>query len=180
MTKERALTRLTLTPATVMDREGWVEASWSRADGSTGRANAVFRRGKDQSWYLAFLLVAHPKAAELRDVPLTRIETAANADPAIREWMQRAITEDMFTRHVRRVLASKRPRLERPAARRPLPDQFFKEVAAAYRGAVADGLSPSKTLAEDANTPPGTVNRWIAEARRRGYLPKGEPGKVTV
>jgi hypothetical protein len=24
------------------------------------------------------------------------------------------------------------------------------------------------------------VNRWIGEARRRGHLPPGEPGKVTA
>jgi hypothetical protein len=36
------------------------------------------------------------------------------------------------------------------------------------------------TLAADSDTPPGTVDRWIAEARRRGYLPLGEPGKMSA
>jgi hypothetical protein len=75
--------------------------------------------------------------------------------------------------------AAKRPRLERPAARR-LDAAFYERVATAYRAAVRHGLPPAKTLAEDADTPQGTVNRWIAEARHLDYLPKAEPGKVTA
>jgi hypothetical protein len=41
-------------------------------------------------------------------------------------------------------------------------------------------MNPGKTLAEDTGTPQGTVNRWIAGARVRGYLPPGEPGKVSA
>ena len=53
-------------------------------------------------------------------------------------------------------------------------------MAFAYREAVEAGLPPSKTLAEDADTPPGTVNRWIAQARERGFLPPAERGKVSA
>ena len=72
--------------------------------------------------------------------------------------------------------AVKRPRLKRPAGRR-LDDNFYIQVADAYRGAVAHGLQPAKTLAEDSETPQGTVNRWIATAREKDLLADAEPGR---
>jgi hypothetical protein len=178
MTKERALTQLELLRATVSGRPGWVEARWKRADGSTGEATAHFRLKTAEWWYIARLLVDLPTTALLRDVPLARIEAGANADPAMRRWMESGMPEEAIKR-ARRV-AAKRPRLERPTKRRPLPDEFFADVAAAYRAAVSAGLPPAKTLAEDSGTPQGTVNRWISTARDKDFLPKGTPGKVTV
>jgi hypothetical protein len=72
-----------------------------------------------------------------------------------------------------------RPELERPP-RSQLDDDFYRRVALAYRRAIAAGLPPSKTLAEVSETPPGTVNRWIAEARKRGHLPTAERGRVSA
>ena len=48
-------------------------------------------------------------------------------------------------------------------------------MAWAYREAAARGENPGKTLARDSETPQGTVNRWIAKARKLKYLPPGEP-----
>jgi hypothetical protein len=109
-------------------------------------------------------------------------KAAANADPEIREWMQKTPPEDPQKAELRQRLIARRrrPKLKRPAKRRPLPDQFFEDVAAAYQGAASAGLPPAKTLAEDSDTPQGTVNRWIGEARDRGYLPRGPAGTVTV
>lgn len=177
MTRERTLTKLELTPAYVSGRPGWVDARWERSDGSDGSACAQFRLKKAERWYIARLWIDVPTAALLRDVPLARIEAAANADPKIRKWIEDGAPEEVIERS-RRAIA-KRPRLERPALRR-LDDDFYKRVAAAYTGAVAHGLRPAKTLAAESDTPAGTVNRWIAEARSCGYLPPGEPGKVTA
>jgi hypothetical protein len=70
-------------------------------------------------------------------------------------------------------------RLSRPAKRR-LDDDFYADVAIAYMAAVEAGLNPRKTLAADSGTPADTVARWIGQARKRGHLPPGEPGKVTT
>jgi hypothetical protein len=177
MTKERSLTKLELVRATVSGRKGWVEASWERADGSTGDAIARFRKKKAERWYIAQLLVTLPTTARLRDVPLARIEDAANADPGIRKWIEDATDPETLKRA--HTAAAKRPKLARSKSRR-LDDDFFKLVADAYRGAVANGLQPAKTLADESDSPQGTVNRWIAEARRRGYLPAGQQGRVTA
>ncbi len=73
------------------------------------------------------------------------------------------------------------PKLKRPP-RNKLDDDFYRQVATAYRKAVAAGLPPGDTIAKNSDVPKGTVNRWIAEARKpeRGFLPPGEPGKVTT
>jgi hypothetical protein len=177
MAKERAITQLELIRATVIGQPGWVAARWRRADGSTDDATVRLRHKTAERLYIAEFLMVAPTAVRLRDVPLARIEQAINADAKIRVWVEQGTDEQTLTRA--RSAAAARPRLKRPEGRR-LDDGFYQEVAAAYRGAVANGLPPSKTLAEDSDTPAGTVNRWIAAARERGYLPRGEPGRVTV
>ncbi len=177
MTRERSLTKLELVHAHVGGVPGWVDARWERSDGSKGSAAAHFRHKKAEQLYIAQLLVTLPTGALLRDVPLARIEAAANADPRIRKWVENAAPADVV--RVAHSAAAKRPRLERPKGRR-LDDGFYERVAAAYTAAVANGLHPAKTLAEDSDTPPGTVNRWIAEARNRRFLPAAERGRVTV
>lgn len=177
MTKKRAITSLELTPAWVSGKEGWVHAEWRRADGSGGEVVARFRLRTAERWYIAWLQVSLPTTALLRDVPLAKIETAANADPEIREWIEKGSSPETIERAHRE--ASTRPRLERPESHQ-LDDGFFALVGAAYTAAAAAGLAPAKTLADESETPQGTVNRWIAEARRRGHLPPGEPGRVTA
>jgi hypothetical protein len=176
MTKERSLTRLELLPAFMSGQPGWVDARWRRADGSKGSVFAAFRPKGPDRWYISQLLVHVPTGALLRDIPLHRIETAANADPDIRAWVDP--NAELMT-EAKRMWARRSHKLKRPA-KRLLDDAFYERVAAAYREAVAFGQPPAKTLAEDSDTPPGTVNRWIAEARNRGYLPPAEPGKVSA
>ncbi len=175
MTRERTLTRLDLTPATVSGLPGWLKASWRRADGSEGAALAHFRQ-RGGRFYLAELLVDNPTGALLRDVPLVRIETAANSDQLARDWIADSKPLETVAKRLR---ARKRFRLERPASRR-LDDAFYVDVGVAYRSAVAAGMPPTKTIAEDTDTPASTVTRWIAEARERGQLPKAQKGKVSA
>jgi hypothetical protein len=178
MPRQRTITKLELVRATVAGQEGWIEARWERSDGSRGHVLARFRLRNAERWYIATLRVNQPTSQLLRDVPLARIEAAANnADPQIREWMEKGMARETVE-HARSV-ASKRVRLKRLAGRR-LDDAFYAQVAAAYRDAVAHGLPPAKTLAADSDTPLGTVNRWIARARECGYLPDAVPGKVSV
>jgi hypothetical protein len=176
MARERAITKLELIPVRVSGERGWVDARWHRADGSKRSAIARFRRRDELRFYIVQLLVNLPTGELLRDIPLARIEQAANADPQIREWILDSLDLEPDAQGR---LTWRRHRLKRPEARR-LDDAFYARVATAYLGAVAHGLPPAKTIAEDSDTPQGTVNRWIATAREKGMLRETTPGKVSV
>jgi hypothetical protein len=75
--------------------------------------------------------------------------------------------------------ATPRKKLRRPAQRR-LDDDFFREVAFAYREAAERGLNPNTTIAADANVPYSTAARWVAQARERHYLGEAKKGKVSI
>jgi hypothetical protein len=57
------------------------------------------------------------------------------------------------------------------------PDSFYVHVAELYGRLTAGGWYPARVL-HDANPdiPITTIHRWIAEARRRGFLPPGKRG----
>jgi hypothetical protein len=178
MARARAITHLELIPVVVSGQEGWVEAKWERADGSEGGVVAHLRLRTAELWYIAMLMIVGPTTALLRDVPLARIENAVNADPELHPWLERSLPPDVVERRTRD--RAERPRLRRPKDRR-LDDDFYRQVAEAYRAAVNHGLPPAKTLAEDSDTPQGTVNRWIAKAREvEGGLKETTPGKVSA
>ena len=58
-------------------------------------------------------------------------------------------------------------------------DEFYRRVAAAYMWlARTGGKGPAERLAESNHVPVSTVHRWVKEARRRGLLAAGRPGKA--
>ncbi|GEM_PF-6993752 len=175
MVASRSVVELRLTP--LPDRPGWAEAAWKRRDGTGGRVYVYLRLQAAERAAIYSIEVPAPTTALLRDIPLAKIEAACNANPAIRRLA--TATMDAETVRLAEREAGRRVKL-RPPKRRRLDDDHFRHVADAYRGAVANGLPPAKTLADESAVPQGTVSRWIAEARRRGYLPAGEPGRVTV
>lgn len=134
------------------------------------------------------LVVTEPWLHRHRELPLARVEHAANADANTRFDLGRQLDKTIGGNHVSVAFEMKKristrkltPRyyLERPAKRR-LDDDFYESVARAYAGAVAWGLDPRKTLAADSGTPADTVARWISTARKRGFLSSGEPGKAS-
>lgn len=69
------------------------------------------------------------------------------------------------------------------AARLPTPtgrnygDHFYQAVATAYSLLAQNVTNPVTTLAEANEVPLSTVQRWVREARRRGYLSAARPGK---
>ena len=50
-------------------------------------------------------------------------------------------------------------------------DEFYRNVAAAYMAAMRHTRAVAPVLAAEADVPVRTVHGWIAEARRRGFLP---------
>jgi hypothetical protein len=71
------------------------------------------------------------------------------------------------------------------STRRPLPrpdgsdpEAFYRRVADAYNEVVSDTNAPAPLLAEESGVPVATVRGWIAEARRRGFLPAARRGRA--
>jgi hypothetical protein len=64
-----------------------------------------------------------------------------------------------------------------PPPGRPRPDSFYQLVASDYLEAASVSSRPSVNLATGAGVPVSTVRGWVAEARRRGFLPPGQKGR---
>lgn len=169
---------------------GWVRARFRPRDLPEQTVYVRFTPDGDR-WRAVELRLDDPSQEILRVIPLGRIEHAVNASERGQAVAGQVVfglavghenpTPDDLRAHFkdkRRVIASP-IKLERPATRR-LTDDFYKDVARAYTAAVAAGRNPRKALAEASATPADTVARWIAETRRRGYLPRAEPGKVSA
>jgi hypothetical protein len=178
------------------------ELSLAVGDGGWVRARFTARDLPEQTVYIRFtpagnrwraveLRLDDPRQEVLRAIPLSRIEHAVNASERGEAVAGQVVFglavghENPTPADLRAHFKDKRRRivgpvkLERPATRR-LTDDFYKDVARAYSLAVETGRNPRKALAEASATPADTVARWIAEARRRGFLPPAEPGKVSA
>ena len=104
-------------------------------------------------------------AETLRAVPIGRIEAAANAQLSGSPAKPRS---DM----------ARIPEAFRSNAVRGYPDAFYDSVASAYRGLVSTTSRPVSELAYANEVPVTTAQRWVKEARRRGLLAPGHPGKA--
>jgi hypothetical protein len=59
-----------------------------------------------------------------------------------------------------------------------LTDDFLREVARAYMGAMAREERPNVAIAEQTGYPIKTVQRWVYTARQRGIMPRGKKGSA--
>ena len=124
----------------------------------------------DGRYHVVGLQVMGKLSAErLRAIPVGRIEAAANA--------------------LHHTPAAPTPRPRRPSKARVAdtlrfsdgrgsPDEFYGAVATIYHNLVAHSSRPIADLAEANAVPPTTAQRWVREARKRGKLPPGRPGKA--
>jgi hypothetical protein len=105
-------------------------------------------------------------AEVLRAIPIGRIEALANAllhpHSADGGWRDIARLPDEL------LLADPRRR----------PDEFYATVASTYRHLVSATAKPVVELAAANEVPRTTAHRWVKEARRRGLLAPGRPGKA--
>jgi hypothetical protein len=150
---------------------GWHE--WRDPAPPPGGEGATVRvrlaEGDDGRLHLVELHVAGTvSAGTLRSIPVGRIEAAANAqfhpsapDRAPRRPPAATISDDL-----------------RRNAVRGYPDAFYGAVAAAYRQLAATSPRPVAALAAANGVPVTTAQRWVKEARRRGLLAPGRPGKA--
>jgi len=58
------------------------------------------------------------------------------------------------------------------------PDLFYRQVADAYVDLSQASHRPASDIAHSHGVPVTTAHRWVKEARRRGFLPPGRPGKT--
>jgi hypothetical protein len=127
-------------------------------------------------------------AATLRGLPLGRIEVLANSQPfseEIRSKMNQPLRPGVEPMGGERRPAWKSREIISPTPhlvhlvvpKGTKPDRFYKEAAELYAELARGSRRPAADLAERSGVPVASVHRWIAEARRRGYLPPAERGR---
>lgn len=127
-------------------------------------------------------------------IPLARVEAQVNS-PGHRDrlaatfqagrlsleqaaFMFEPLTAEQVAEHnINRVLRPRSLRLAIPKARR-YPDSFYERLAEVYGTLAAEGRRPAAAIAEANGVPVTQVHGWIKEARRRGVLSPGRPGKA--
>jgi hypothetical protein len=138
-------------------------------------------------------IIGEPTSDLLRAIPVGRIEAAANAQLAV-------IDDAVSPRPPRHRRHPTRPPgdgndqgWEQPSSRSPAasatappragrsrgrPDRFYADIADTYRHLAQTSRRPAGELAARHDVPVTTAHRWIKEARRRGFLAPGRPGKA--
>ena len=167
---------------------GWARVAWRQ--GQPGEVVAYVRFSVEQpalTLTVAELRFTEPWVRRHRELPLSRVENAANADANTRAHIHMDSKEDAppdldeyFAAKAktsgRRV--QPRHRLERPrtpAARRRL----LRSRRPRLRGSGGRRVEPAQDARHRFRHAADTVARWIAEARRRGHLSPGELGKAS-
>ena len=145
-------------------------------------------------------LDASPTAELLRAVPVGRIEAAANAQLTVVDEVVVPVRFDRG-RGARPSGNGQRSQDGQPSLdgragwettdpegarersvdggrRRGRPDEFYRSIARTYRESAQTSPRPVWDLADTHGVPLTTAHRWVKEARRRGFLPPGQPGKA--
>ena len=99
-------------------------------------------------------------AQMLRGIPVGRIEAHANAHLGSRQE-DATIPDELFS-----------------LDGRGRSDDFYAHVAAIYRHLAVKTKQPVASIAQANDVPKTTAHRWVKEARARGHLPPGRPGKA--
>lgn len=159
------------------DWHEWCDDVPSAAGGGP-RVRVRVGEGDDGRLHLVGLHVDGPLSAEvLRSIPVGRIEAAANAQlhpsaasPFDGEWLGTGPWPAPDAGVVP-------PGLWRDATG-GYPDEFYDTVAVVYRRLAASSHRPVAEMAGANDVPVTTAQRWVKEARRRGLLAPGRPGKA--
>jgi hypothetical protein len=131
-----------------------------------------------------------PSADLLRAIPVGRIEATANAQLA-------ATYEPEHSHNGEESSISTRARPVNPpdggvegwqttdphraitrARRANKTDIFYQQIAEVYLDLAQGSHRPASDIADTHGVPVTTAHRWVKEARRRGFLPPGRPGKT--
>lgn len=155
-----------MAPQLIPGEHGWYE--WR--DGAKRGAKVLVKvdEAKDGRFHVNGLRLEGPVSAELlRSLPVGRIEATANA--------QLHLGVEHKPGRARKPQVPAKLRKSTPQG---YSDAFYDAVAQAYRGLVGTSSRPIGELATANEVPVTTAQRWVREARRRGKLPPGRPGKA--
>ena len=167
---------------------GWVEARLEGDAVATSPRTWVRFVDEDGAWVAGGLYLHSPKPDDLRAAPLRRIELAVNAHKGISDAVRRRLRErtaepgtaDFFRSFTGYVKQAEPPLVLRRPKGKALNDAWYQEVADVYRAAAARGLRPRVAIADAAGVSRDVAGRWVYEARKRGFLPPTDAGKVTA
>jgi hypothetical protein len=168
---------------------GWLEVVIRPEQGHPSRLYVRLWRAEDGNWHPQGTLYGGVTPEALPKIPLRRILLAVAASESLREKLAARLDETPPEPAETRVWLSafdgfvvpEPPPVEikRPKGRN-LSDEFYASVGEAYRVAVERMENPRTTIAESAGVSNEVAGRWVRQARKRGYLPATEPGKVTA
>lgn len=143
--------------------DGWFQ--WAEAPDDV-EVTVLLEEADDGRHHITTVQISGRVAADvLRGIPIGRIEAAANAA--------------IHTGRTQRTGQARIPERYRDATgAHGYPDGLYDAVASAYRMLAASSPRPVAELAAANDIPLSTAQRWVREARRRGKLPPGRPGKA--
>jgi len=169
---------------------GWLFALVASGFGSAAVVTGVHLRlwrDDDGRWRPQGTLFVNPE--HLQRIPMRRILLAVAASESLREKLASRLGDEVpgdpgseaFMRAFDDFVVPEPPpvALKRPKGRN-LSDEFYKAVADAYRVALERSEAPRTAIAESAGVSNEVAGRWVRQARKRGYLPATEPGKVSA
>ena len=145
----------------------WREGPAPRGKNKT-RVLVHLTEARDGRFHLDGLRIEGSVSASLlRSIPVGRIEAAANAQfhGGVAQGKGRAVNARI-------------PNSLRSNAVQGYSDGFYETVGRAYQSLARSSSKPVADLATANDVPVTTAQRWVREARRRGKLPPGRPGKA--
>lgn len=118
----------------------------------------------------------------LRDLPFSTIESLINSQgkELWETWNKPVDFEDIRRSEIRNFTFKevRRLKLSKPEDGK-LSDEFLIRVANFYRQSVQIGKPPIVAISEEVKIPYGTADSWVRKARARGFLSRGDAGKVS-
>jgi len=119
-------------------------------------------------------------ASVLRGVPLRELidQTLFERTKDLRRWAREAGPTGHEARNLRDRVAAAEASLGRAPGRPPMySDEHFKLVADAYTRAWKISPKPRQAVAAHWHVSPSTAAKWVARARKMGFLPPTERGR---
>jgi hypothetical protein len=155
-------------------------------DGIRGTVRIRFSAPEGERIRIADLYLSDLGAADLRRLPLGRLETAVNASHISRRLRasiaaggtgpENAPDPGKLKFGEGRIgpITIRLPPLKVPAGTAKRPDRFYADVVNHYHVKALETSGPAEALATEVGVPTSTVHRWLREARRRGLMATGK------